>query len=93
MVEDRFTVVALSDWDRLREAFASFCRGEVEDDGDRLVCRRGSATFAVDRDGHVDAGMPLHGFTREGVTELGFDAEAGELLVVGPDLRYVFRQP
>jgi hypothetical protein len=37
--------------------------------------------------------MPLHEFAREGVTELGFDADAGEILVVGRDTRYVFRRP
>jgi hypothetical protein len=93
VTDDRFTRVPLAEWERLRSAFASYCSGEFDATGDRLACRRGSAAFTVHRDGTVDAGMPLHEFTREGVTELGFDADAGEILVLAPDTRYVFRHP
>jgi hypothetical protein len=90
---DRFERVPLSEWDRLRDVLERYADGRVEVDGDRLTCRLGAATFTVDRDGTVDAGMPLHGFETHGVETLGVDAEREELLVETGDTRYVFRHP
>ena len=90
---DRFEMVPIDEWDSLRTALQEFCRGRVEADDGVLECNTGGARFAVHRDGRVEAGMPLHEFGRGGVESIGFDHDQGELLVVGSDLRYVFRHP
>ena len=90
---ERFELIPLAAWDRLRDGLERFCAGSVEDEGDRLTCRRGVATFSVSRDGEIEAGMPLHGFETSGVERLGIDVDSGELLVETGETRYVFRQP
>jgi hypothetical protein len=90
---DRFDMVPVSEWDRLHRSLDDWCRGTVEETGGSLVCETGGARFVVHRDGAVEAGMPLHEFGRDGVDAVGFDYDQRELLVVGDDLRYVFRHP
>jgi hypothetical protein len=90
---DRFDMVPISEWDRLRRSLDEWCRGGVEATGDSIVCEAGGARFTVHRDGQVEAGMPLHEFGRSGVDAVGFDHDRRELLVVGDGLRYVFRHP
>jgi len=91
--EDRFRLVPIGEWDRLRRELERWCDGRVEADGDRIDCHAGSARFLVRRDGHVEAGMPLHELAREDVEAIGFDHDARELLLRGEGLRYVFRHP
>jgi hypothetical protein len=88
-------MIPLTAWDRLRAGIERFCAGrvEVEEEGDRLTCRQGVATFSVSRAGEIEAGMPLHGFETAGVEALGIDVEKGELLVETDETRYVFRHP
>lgn len=90
---ERFELIPLTAWDRLRDGLERFCAGGVEEEGDRLTCRRGVATFSVSRDGEIEAGMPLHGFETSGVETLGIDVDSGELLVETGETRYVFRRP
>ena len=93
---DAFTPVRLDDWSRLRRELRQFAtgRGDTTEVGDRLVYRSGGAAFAVTRDGHVDAGMPLHEFSVTGVDRVHVDQDGGRLLVRGPGgLEYLFRRP
>ena len=91
--DERFERVSPSEWNRLRRLLERFCTDGVSLDGDRLTCRCGVATFTVDRDGDVEAGMPLHGFSSDSVESIGVDADGGELLVETSETRYVFRRP
>jgi hypothetical protein len=91
--DDRYEMVRLAEWERLHDALDRFCNGRVQADAQRIACRMGSATFAVTRDGTVEAGMPLHQFDGEHVDALGFDPDGRSILVTGPDVRYVFRHP
>jgi hypothetical protein len=93
---DAFTPVRLADWSRLRRELRRFAagRGDTAEVGDRLVYRSGGAAFAVTRDGHVDAGMPLHEFSVTGIDFVHVDRDGGRLLVRGPGgLEYLFRRP
>lgn len=89
----RFERIPLAEWDRLKDALGRFCSGDVESGDGTLTCRAGAATFTVTRDGTVEAGMPLHGFTAAGVTAVGVDVDERELLVETDGTRYVFRHP
>ncbi len=81
----------------LRRHLERFGRDVVEREDGTLAARFGGTTrFAVDPEGHVEAGMPLHEF--DGIAEgLVFDHEAGTVTVVageGADaLEYTFRAP
>jgi hypothetical protein len=93
---DAFTIVRVDDWEELSAAFDRFAsaRGTANRTSERIVYRSGGAAFAVTRDGHVDAGMPLHEFSVANVDRLYFDPDGGRLLVRGPGaLEYVFRRP
>jgi hypothetical protein len=90
---ERFEVIPLTEFERLRDALDRFCAGRVEGDDDRIQCRFGGATFSVSRTGAVEAGMPLHGFEATDVEAIGIDTDDAELLVETADTRYVFRHP
>ncbi|WP_101297679.1 hypothetical protein [Halegenticoccus soli] len=89
-----YTLVSLDDWDEVGAHLERFCEGEFAVTDERFECRTGGATFAVTREGSVDAGMPLHEFGHQGIDALGFDHAGGSILVKGGGgLRYVFRRP
>lgn len=96
VTDDRFEFVPVADFERVTDHLARWGTVDRDDpsgDRERVTARAGAATFTVTRDGDVDAGMPLHELSRGEVTELGFDHDAEEILVRGPDFRYVFRKP
>ena len=84
-------IVSVDDWDAVERGLRGF-DGEVEADDDRLILRRGSARFAVSRDGTVETGMPLHSFSGEAET-LRFDHEEGTIGVSAAGVDYEFRVP
>jgi hypothetical protein len=53
----------------------------------------GAANLRITREGVVDAGMPLHGFSTAGVEHVDVDAERGELRFEVGETTYRFRQP
>jgi hypothetical protein len=91
--DERFERVPLSEWRRLRSLLEQFCTDGVTVDDDRLTCQCGVASVTVDREGTIEAGMPLHGFSTTGVEAVGVDVDRGELLVETTETRYVFRRP
>ena len=91
--DERFERVPPSEWSRLRSLLDRFCTDGVVVDSDRMTCQCGVASFTVSRDGDIEAGMPLHGFSTTDVETVGVDADRGELLVETAGTRYVFRRP
>jgi hypothetical protein len=83
--------VAVDDWAAVERGLRGF-DGTVDADDDRLTLRKGSARFAVTRDGRVEAGMPLHAFAGEAET-LRFDHEEGTIGVSAAGVDYEFRVP
>jgi hypothetical protein len=84
--------VPVEDWAAVEAALRGF-DADVETSENRLVLCAGSARFAVSRDGTVETGMPLHGFTASGVDTLRVDHEAGHVRVSTGDVEYEFRVP
>ncbi|WP_276272263.1 hypothetical protein [Haloarcula litorea] len=91
---DGGTDVEPTDRAALREHLERFA-GTVTERADGTLRAEfgGRAHFAVDPDGRVDAGMPLH--TVDAVADrLTFDHEGGEVHVEGSSgLSYTFRRP
>jgi hypothetical protein len=86
--------IPLTDWERVESELREL-DGTVTASDDRLELQSGSARFAVDRDGKVDAGMPLHDLTTENVTGLAVDHDRGAIRLVTDDgeVTYEFRVP
>jgi len=88
------TTVDPTDRDRHRDALASFAPTVTERGDGTLVAEFANAHFAVEPDGTVDAGMPLHDF--DGPAErLAFDDGAIEVQFGAGDdaFSYTFRRP
>jgi len=97
MDTDGGTAVDPADREGLRkhlEQFAGPDRVTEAADGTLAAEFSGSAYFAVDPDGRVEGGMPLHGFDGP-ADELRFDHEAGEIHVSADEgaISYTFRRP
>ena len=94
---DDDTAVEPTDRAALRDHFERFAGREsvTETDDGTLRAEFSRSTFvAVDPDGRISTGMPLHGF--EGPADrMVFDHEDGELHVSagGDDVAYTFRRP
>jgi len=94
---DSGTAVDPTDRAALREhleRFAGAATVSEVDDG-TLTAEFSHSTFiAVDTDGHVSTGMPLHGFDGP-ADRLVFDHADGEVHVSasGEEIAYVFRRP
>jgi hypothetical protein len=86
--------VPLTDWNRIAAELRTL-DGTVTETGDRIELRAGSATFAVTRDGRVEAGMPLHDLNTGSVTGLAVDHGRGAIRLVTDDgdVEYEFRVP
>jgi hypothetical protein len=93
MDDERFESIPIAEWERLEGALRAWCDGPVEADDAAIDCRAGAARFRVTRDGRVEAGMPLHELSREGVDAVGVDPDGRALLLSGEGVRYVFRHP
>jgi len=90
------TTVDPTDRETLRDALAAFAPTVTERGDGTFVAEFANAHFAVEPDGTVDAGMPLHDF--DGPAErLVFDHDGGSVDVefgTGDDaLVYTFRRP
>lgn len=86
----------VEEWDRLVDHLRRFAGdGDVSADAERIAVEAGAARFAVTREGAVDAGMPLHSFSKGSVAALSFDHDRGRIRVEddGGDLVYEFRRP
>jgi hypothetical protein len=93
-VPEGYERVPIDDWAGIKDALGRITGGTVESSSDEIRLASGRAAFTVTREGGVDAGMPLHGFEREGVEALYVDADRGRIRVYGPDeLAYEFRNP
>jgi hypothetical protein len=86
--------VDVDDWAALREQFQRL-DGDLTAGEDRIELQRGSARFAVARDGTIDAGMPLHSLSTDGAAALTFrhDSERIEVRDADGSLTYEFRLP
>jgi len=97
--DDAERSVRVAAFDALIDALRSWCEaggGEFRlETVDRAVCEFDRATFAVTREGRVDAGMPLHEFEgrADRLVFAGDPASADAVRVVGPDVAYVYRRP
>jgi len=86
--------VRLHDWDAVCDELRRFGEpGTVTIDDDRIRVDFGSAHVELSRDGHLQTGMPLHDFEREGAAELLVDHDAGALTIDADDVTYTFRRP
>lgn len=97
MPTDESTVVEPSDRSRLREHLEQFAGSEnvtEQSDGTLKAVFSRSTSVAVDPEGHVTTGMPLHAFDAP-ADRLRFDHDAGELHVSADDgaISYTFRRP
>jgi len=91
------TPVDPTDREAVRTALERFAPSVSErDDGTLVAAFGGTAHFAVEADGSVDAGMPLHDFDGP-AQRLVFDHDGGSVDVefgTGDDtLVYTFRRP
>lgn len=91
------TVVEPSDRSHLRDQLEQFAGVESvtqESDGTLRAVFSPSTAVAVDTDGHVTAGMPLHAFDAP-ADQFRFDHDTGELHVTADDgaVSYTFRRP
>jgi hypothetical protein len=86
--------IPLTDWGQVESALRGL-DGTVTASDERIELQSGSARFAVTRDGHVDAGMPLHDLTTGGVTALVVDHDRDAIRLVTDDgeTAYEFRVP
>lgn len=86
--------IPLADWDRVEAALRELDGTVTASDG-RLELQSGSARFAVNRDGRVEAGMPLHDLSTENVSALAVDHDRGAIRLVTDDggVAYEFRVP
>jgi len=94
---DGGTAVEPTDRNALRthlEQFAGEGRVTERSDGTLVAQFSQSTRFAVDTDGRVESGMPLHGFDGP-ADRLRFDHERGEIHVSADDgaVGYTFRRP
>ncbi len=86
--------VPLSDWSVVTEHVRRFGEsGSTEIGDERAVVTFGTARFAVERDGGVESGMPLHGFDADAADALAFDHDDGVVRVEAGGIRYEFRRP
>lgn len=86
--------IPLTDWVRIESNLREL-DGTVTATDERIELQSGSARFAVDREGQVEAGMPLHDLTTGGVTALAVDHDRGAIRLVTDDgtVDYEFRVP
>lgn len=74
---------------KLRQLFSD---GEVERDGSTITCEEGSARFVI-HDGGVEAEMPLHSFSTDGLTSIIVNEEDGTITVENGGTSYTFVHP
>jgi hypothetical protein len=86
--------VKLDEWETLTDELRRFGHtGDIIGTDERIHIDFDAARVEFSRDGTLQTGMPLHGFTHDDTVAVVVDTDAGSLTVEAERLSYTFRRP